>query len=243
MDSYGGPRGPAGISGSLSRERPPGQRADRRQDERADRAPVVQGVRVAAAFGGEPANGDASRGQVQQYGRHLAEDQPGLVWSGSEAAHHAGGVEPLPPGRQLVTAADSGIQRREGSAPGSRQICPFAVQIPERTGQASYRFSPPGAAPLSRRILSTSVSDTDSDVPERAARPVSRSTARLCSSEAAGKVTVPVSGRPASSLTRARRTSHATGSPPSRRCSLSSTLVTRPRFQPADAPARPTATA
>ena len=96
----------------------------------------------------------------------------------------------------------------------------------------------------------SSVSDTDSDVPERAVRPVSRSTARRCSNVAAGKVTVPDSGRPTSSRSRARRTSHATGSTPSRRRSLSSVSVTPPTSptpftfaQRGAVPARPTAMA
>ena len=60
VDADGGPGGAAGIGGSLRRERQAGQRADRRQRQRADRAPVVQGVRITAAFGGEPADGDAA---------------------------------------------------------------------------------------------------------------------------------------------------------------------------------------
>ena len=109
--------------------------------------------------------------------------------------------------------------------------------------------SPPGAAPLSRRMLSTSGSDTDSEAPERAALPVSRSITRRCAGVAPGKVTVPVSGRPASSRSRARRTSHAMDSPPSRRSSLVSVSFT-PAASPApftagpgDVPARPSATA
>jgi hypothetical protein len=50
---------------------------------------------------------------------------------------------------------------------GSRQRCPFAVAIPARTGHAHPAASPPAAAPLSRKMRSTCVSDTDSDAPER----------------------------------------------------------------------------
>src|SRR5262249_12531121 len=55
-----GPRGAAGVGIPLRRERQARQRTDRRQHERADRASVVQGVSVAAAFGGEPSDRDAA---------------------------------------------------------------------------------------------------------------------------------------------------------------------------------------
>ena len=168
------------------------------------------------------------------------------AWSGSEARRRTtpvvsshsrhGGSSPW-----RLTAVSSDANAAFQAAARSARSRPRSRSGPVRRATASA--SPPGAAALSRRIRSTSVSDTDSDVPERAARPVSRSTACLCSNVAAGKVTVPVSGRPASSLSRARRTSHAIGSPPSSRRSLSSPSVTRARFQPADVLARPTATA
>jgi hypothetical protein len=115
---------------------------------------------------------------------------------------------------------------------------------------ATASASPPGAAPLSRSTRSTSGSDTDSDVPERGGLPVSRSTARRCSMVAPPRVTVPVSGRPTSSRSRARLTSHAVGSPPSKRCSFvpSSAMLVTPSVtlapaRPCGVPARPIATA
>jgi hypothetical protein len=45
--------------------------------------------------------------------------------------------------RQLVAASQGGVQWRERCIPGSRQVCPFAAQIPERTGQARDRFGQP----------------------------------------------------------------------------------------------------
>lgn len=68
---------------------------------------------------------------------------------------------------------------------------------------------PPAAAPLRRKIRSTSSSDTDSDEPDPARRPVSRSTARRCESDAADSVIVPVSDRPCDSRSRPRRTIHS----------------------------------
>ena len=106
----GSPCGATGVGGSLRRERQAGQRTDRRQHQRAGRVPVVQSVSVAAAFGGEPADGDAGRGQSQQDRRDLAEEPPRPLRFGGETARHSGRVEPPPPPRQLLTALHGGIQ-------------------------------------------------------------------------------------------------------------------------------------
>ena len=66
MDTHAGPRRSAGVRAHLSRERQAGQRADRGQGERPGRAPVVEGVRVTAAFGGEPPDRDSRRRQPSQ---------------------------------------------------------------------------------------------------------------------------------------------------------------------------------
>src|SRR5712691_2241914 len=119
------------------------------------------------------------------------------------------------PGGRTATAANS-----PGDAPHWR-----SERRPSRSRRGSRILRDSGAAP------------------ERAALPVRRSTARRCSGVAAGRVTVPGRGRPASSRSRARRTSHATGSPPSRRCSLASASVTPQPVRPGGVPARPTAMA
>ena len=143
----------------------------------------------------------------------------------------------------VVTTVSGGGVAAQADAVSARS------RLRSRSGplrSATASASPPGAAPLSRRTRFTSGSDTDSDVPERGGLPVSRSTARRCSTVAPVRVTVPVSGRPASSRSRARWTSQAVGSPPRRRCSLvpsSAVSVTAPPGRPCGVPGRPTATA
>ena len=111
-----------------------------------------------------------------------------------------------------------------------------------------HQLSPSVLRPVARTVIR--LCDTDSDGPERGGLPVSRSTARRCSRVAPVRVTVPVSGRPASSRSRARWTSQAVGSPPSRRCSRvpsSAVSVTPsvipPPGRPCAVPGRPIATA
>ena len=92
VNSDGGPRGAAGIGGWLRGERQAGQRADRGQHQRAGRASVVQGVRIAAALGGEPPDGHAGRGKPPEHRRDLGEEQSRLIRFGGETAHYAGRV-------------------------------------------------------------------------------------------------------------------------------------------------------
>jgi len=50
----------AGVGSSLRREWQAGERTDRRQHQRADRTPVVQGVGIAATLSSKPTYGDAA---------------------------------------------------------------------------------------------------------------------------------------------------------------------------------------
>ena len=92
VNSDGGPRGAAGVGGCLRGERQAGERADRGQHQRPGRASVVQGVRIAAALGSEPADGHAGRGKPPEHGRDLSEEQSRLIRFGRETAHYAGRV-------------------------------------------------------------------------------------------------------------------------------------------------------
>ena len=122
---------------SFCRERQARQRANRRQHQRADRAPVVQGVRVTAALGGEPAEGDAARGQPPQDRRDLRRSS--CAGSGSGARRRTTPVASSQPAScQLATAGHGGVQGGERGAPGGRPVCPLAVAVPERTGQARH---------------------------------------------------------------------------------------------------------
>jgi hypothetical protein len=78
MHSDRRPGGGAGVGVSLGRERQPGERTDGRQHQRADRLTVVQGVGTATAFGSQPADGNAARGQPAEHRRDLAEQDPRL---------------------------------------------------------------------------------------------------------------------------------------------------------------------
>jgi hypothetical protein len=55
----GGPDRAAGLRADVGRKRQARQRADRGQCERPGRPAIIEGVRVAAAFGGEPPDRDA----------------------------------------------------------------------------------------------------------------------------------------------------------------------------------------
>ena len=98
VNAHAGPDCTAGVRAHLSRERKAGQRADRGHGKRPGRAAVIEGVRVAAAFGGEPPDRYSPRRQSSQHRRHLVKQRQGLIRGRGQAAHDAGCVEPPPPG-------------------------------------------------------------------------------------------------------------------------------------------------
>ena len=135
VNAHGGPHRAAGVRARVGRERQVCQRADRGQGERPCRAPVIEGVRVAAALGGEPPDRNVPRRQSSQHRRHLVKQHQCHIRRGGQAAHDTGRVEPTPPGGQFGSARYGVVQRRERGRPGACRIQPVAVAVPERTGQ------------------------------------------------------------------------------------------------------------
>jgi PAS domain S-box-containing protein len=140
VNSYAGPCCTAGVRAHLGRERQAGQRADCGQGERAARAPVIEGVRIAAALGGEPPDRDPPRRQPPQHRGNRGQQHQRRTGGRGEAAHDASRVEPSAPFGQLGPARHGVVQRRERGRPGGRRIQPVAVAVPEWPGQDRHRL-------------------------------------------------------------------------------------------------------